>query len=311
MGPRIPLALAALAAVALFAAPTAVAAPGGVFITGHDPDFHAIAGNTAGAQHHPSRRRSSRARPPAIQPSMLVVSSRIAPPSGHVDSVLGIQAAGYAFDVAAAPGQGVLDLNAVDFADYAVVVVASDFGGTLRQAELDILNDRTQDLIDFVNGGGGLVALAEGNSGSHLTPDGGHFDFLPFLASETPVDQTEDGNTVTPFGASLGLTNADINGNFSHTVFDQAGGFEVVDVDAASPQRILTLAVRGKRICPGGVPEASIVHDPSHPEGHAGDTPFQFRVRLSIAPCGGPATVDYPRRTEPRTGPTTTPRSGP
>ena len=35
------------------------------------------------------------------------------------------------------------------------------------------------------------------------------------------------------------------------------------------------------------------MHDPSHPEGHAGDTPFQFRVRLSIAPCGGPATVDY------------------
>ena len=188
MGPRIPLALAALAAVALFAAPTAVAAPGGVFITGHDPDFHAIAGNTAGARNIIRRGvefvTSTSAGDP--QPSMLVVSSRITPPSGHIDSVVGIQAAGYTFDVAAAPGQGVLDLNAVDFADYAVVVVASDFGGILRQAELDILNERAQDLIDFVNGGGGLVALAEGNSGSHLTPAGGHFDFLPFVASETP-----------------------------------------------------------------------------------------------------------------------------
>jgi hypothetical protein len=296
MRSRLPVALALAVAAALFATPVASAAPGGVFITGHDPDFHVLGGNAPGARN--IIRRSvefvTSTAPGDPQPSMLVVSSRIAPPSGHRDSVLGMQAAGgFTFDVAAAPGQGVLDLNVVDFAAYEVVVVASDFGGILRQAELDILNARAQDLIDFVNAGGGLVAFAEGNSGSHLTPAGGHFDFLPFVASEVPVDQNEDGNTVTAFGASLGLTNADVNGNASHTVFAQAGGFEIVDVDDASPPRILSLAVRGKKICPGGVPEARVFDDPSHPEGNTGVTPFAFRVRLSIAPCGAPATVDY------------------
>ena len=97
------------------------------------------------SQHHPACRavrHDTTAGDP--QPSMLVVSSRIAPPSGHRDSVVGIQAAGYTFDVAAAPGQGVLDLNAVDFADYDVIVVASDFGGILRQEELTILNARAR-----------------------------------------------------------------------------------------------------------------------------------------------------------------------
>ena len=35
---------------------------------------------------------------------------------------------------------GVLDLRTVDFGSYDVVVAASDFGGWLRQSELDILN---------------------------------------------------------------------------------------------------------------------------------------------------------------------------
>ena len=54
-----------------------------------------------------------------------------------------------------------LDLAEVDFDNYDVIIVASDYGGWLRQDELDILNDRADDVVDFVNAGGGLIALAE------------------------------------------------------------------------------------------------------------------------------------------------------
>jgi hypothetical protein len=278
-------------ALALAVAPGAGAAPGGVFITGHDPDFHAQAGNVVGARNI-IRRAVEFVTSNNPSPSMLVVSSRIPVPPGHLDSVTGMTVTGYSgFAVAAAPGQGVLDLNTVDFSNYDVIVVVSDFGGLLRQAELNILNARSSDLIDYVNDGGGLVALAESNGGSHLTPAGGHYDFLPFLASETPIDQVEAGNTVTPFGASMGLVASDVNGNVSHNIFTAAGGFQVVDTD--SQGRILSLAIRGVQVCQGGVPSIT-VDDVSRLEGASGSlTPFVFTVLLSISPCGADTTVNY------------------
>lgn len=279
---------AAIAAAVLPAA--ASAAPGGVFITGHDPDFHALSGNTAGARHI-IQRAVGYVTHDDPSPSVLLVTSRIAPPSGHVDSAAGMTAAGYTFDMAGAPGQGILDLTTVDFANYDVVVVASDFGGILRQDELDILNARSQALVDYVNDGGGLVALAESNFGQGLTPNGGHFDFLPFVASDTGLNQGEAGYTVTAFGQSLGLVDSDVNGNVSHNIFTSAGGFQTVDLDAQG--RILSLAVRDVKVCPGGVPNMT-VGDVEHHEGHEPQTtPFSFEVKLSISPCGATTTVKY------------------
>ena len=41
-----------LLAMSVFAAvPSHAATPGGIFLTGHDPDFHAVGGNTTGARH--------------------------------------------------------------------------------------------------------------------------------------------------------------------------------------------------------------------------------------------------------------------
>jgi len=51
------------------------------------------------------------------------------------------------------------------------------------------------------------------------------------------------GVTVTPFGASLGLTNADVSANFSHNVFLDTSGLEIVDNFPSGS--ILTLAGRG------------------------------------------------------------------
>jgi hypothetical protein len=140
---------------------------------------------------------------------------------------------------------------------YSAIFIASDFGGILRQEELNILNARSDDIISFLNAGGGLVALAESNLGAHLTPDGGQFGFLPFLVTNTSLDQEETGNTLTPFGASLGLTVADINGNASHNIFATDSGLGVVDRDRNG--NILSLAGRG-RFSPGGiVPEPATV----------------------------------------------------
>jgi hypothetical protein len=125
---------------------------------------------------------------------------------------------------------------------YSAIVIASDFGGILTQAELDVLNTNQGLIANFLNGGGGLYAMAEGNSGAGLTPDGGWYSYIPFVVSQLAVNQSETGFTVTPFGNSLGLTNADVNGNASHSVFTNTGGLDIVDVDAAG--RILSIAGR-------------------------------------------------------------------
>jgi hypothetical protein len=175
----------------------------------------------------------------------------IAPPSGHVNGVDGIVDSGYTLgtdfehhDASTLSSQ--LDLLGTK---YNGIVVASDFGGVLTSAELDILNSRSTDIINFLNAGGGLYAMAESNSRAGLTPNGGHYGFLPFIVSSAVANQPETGNTVTPFGLSLGLTDSDVNGNFSHNIFTETSGLNVVDVDAAG--RILSLA--GRREIP--VPE--------------------------------------------------------
>ena len=134
---------------------------------------------------------------------------------------------------------------------YGALVVASDFGGTLTQSELDILNARTPEIVAFLNNGGGLYAMAESNNGAHLTPGGGHFGFLPLVVSSVSFDQSESGLTVTPFGASLGLLDTDVNGNASHNVFTVTGALGVVDMDARGD--IMSLASRERVVnCPPG-----------------------------------------------------------
>lgn len=246
-----------LVALLLWSA-TSISWAGSIFLTGHDPDFHAlVGGNSLGAQHINQSAINfildSAFNPfVATAPKFIVVQSHIPIPGGHVDGRLGIAASGYVegvdFDVhdastlnAALNGLGTL---------YSGIVVASDFGGLLTQAELDILNARSTDIINFLNAGGGLYAMAESNNGAHLTPAGGRFGFLPFVVTGTSLDQSETGFTVTAFGAALGLTAADINGNASHNFFPSTFGMNVVDLDAQG--NIMSLASRAL-VTPGGV----------------------------------------------------------
>ena len=228
-----------------------------VFLTGHDPDFHASNPGGTAIDSQGAVNINNTAISFIMNPTFnlsvaggatkfLFVESSMSPPGGHRIGKNGIIQSGYTegvdFDHANASTLNTA-LNMLG-STYGGIVVASDFGGLLAQAELDILNSRSADIIDFLNiDNGGLYAMAESNNGSGLTPGGGHFGFLPFVVSTTGLNQSEAGTTVTAFGAALGLTNADVSDNFSHNIFNDDFGLNIVDVDSAG--NILSLAGRG------------------------------------------------------------------
>ncbi len=256
--PRIPLpvALRPVAAVLVLLALGFAAVPGAqagsIFLTGHDPDFHASLGTNAAGARAINNAAIDFIRDPGfnpytvIAPKFLFVESSIAPPPGHTVGKNGIVASGYVegvdFDHHDASSLAAALNQLGQPGGYCALVIASDFGGILTQAELDILNAHQSQIGTFLNSGGGLYAMSEGNSGAHLTPSGGHYAFIPTVVSAASVDQSETGFTVTPFGAGLGLTDPDVNGNASHVVFTSIAGLSVVDTDAAG--RILSIAGR-------------------------------------------------------------------
>lgn len=210
-----------------------VALAGPVFLTGHDPDFHAQ--DDAGAANllraglnfvtagtYNSATSSAK---------FLWVESDRSVPGGHrygqdaLTGALGL-ALGTDFDRVNAAGFG-----SVNLANYSAIAIASDFGGTLRRAELDVLIARSADIAAFINAGGGLFASAEcDNCGADLlgvNPD--LFGYLPITVTSIP---TSPPYSVTPYGATtFGLTNGDLNSP-THNSFGATGGLNIVDTDA-------------------------------------------------------------------------------
>jgi PEP-CTERM motif len=249
------------AALALaFGLGSGAASAGAVFVSGHDPDFHASQGpNALGAQDTINRAleftRQGNTAP------ILVIQSDLSNLSlgDHADSVAGLIDAGWTAS-AAAGGNHYVIVNAADFATvnlslYSSLFVPADHGGTLTGNDLQALDNRAADILAYVNGGGGLVAFAE--DGVHQPASSGAqpalFGFLPFLATSAPHGEFESGNTLTTFGMSLGLTDADINANFSHNIFTSTGGMQVVDTDVGG--EILSLATLQQLTTIGVVPE--------------------------------------------------------
>jgi len=231
-------------------------ASGGIFVTGHDPDFHAyVGGNEIGAQHI-IQEALNFVTDGHVGPVLLVTDLHN-PGGGYSDPRLGLTAAGVTFAVAddGSAGGSVLNLHTVNFSAYSAIVIASDFGGWLRQSEVDILTARSADLLNYVDAGGGLVAFAESGPPLPGLLTHGDFGYLPFLVSSAALNQTEVGNTLTPFGLTLGLTDSDINGNASHNIFTATGGLNVVDHDSHGD--ILSLAAFGNFGTGGVVPEPS------------------------------------------------------
>jgi len=227
---------------------------GSIFVTGHDPDFHALlGGNAAGAQAI-SRDALNFVMDSGFNPFvaggnehiLFVECDTCAVPGGHVDGIAGLTdslPAGVTFETHGAADGLATALTQLG-TKYSAIVIGSDFGGMLTQAELDILDANSSTIIDFLNSGGGLYAMSETAPGVGGLASSGFYGYLPFLVSTSPVSEAETGNTVTAFGAGLGLTDADVNGNFSHNVFTSTGGLNIVDTDPGS--EILSLAGRGK-----------------------------------------------------------------
>ena len=240
------------------------ASGGSIFLTGHDPDFHALLGGNLTGARNINTVAINFTMDAAFNPyvsaganKFLFVESKISPPGGHTRGVNGIVASGYTagtdfehHDASTLAAE--LDLLGTK---YGGIVVASDFGGVLTAAELNILNSRSADIISFLNQGGGIYAMANSNSQARLTSGATPYGYLPFVVTAPQLNQNESGFTVTAFGASLGLANTDVNGNASHNVFAGTFGMQIVDVDAGG--RILSLATRSTIDEEGVVPEPS------------------------------------------------------
>lgn len=231
---------------------------GNVFVSGHDADFHAISGNTLGAQHIIQSSLSFARNGNSAPILFLQTDTSNLALGDHLDSQQGLVNSGYS--AASAPGNHYVVVNATQFAtadlsQYSALFIPSDHGGTLTGNDLRALNNRATDILNYVNAGGGLVAFAE--DGDHQPavpgPEPALFGFLPFLVSATGLSQGESGFTLSPFGVSLGLTPSDINNNFSHNFFTGTGGMTPVDFDASG--RIISLGFSGTLTPAGVVPE--------------------------------------------------------
>jgi hypothetical protein len=221
-----------------------------IVLTGHDPDFHAAFGEAGEINFN--QKAIQFIMDPAFNPfvaggihKFLFVESQIPPPGGYVDGKQGLINSGYAlgtdFDLATAATLNTA-LNQLG-TTYSAIVVASDFGGILTSAELGILDARSADIINFLNAGGGIYAMAEGNTGGaniDPAPPGGYFGFLPFATTSTGISYCGPVN-VTPFGTSLGFTSFTTCAD--HNFFNGTFGLSVVD--NLPNGQIISLAGRG------------------------------------------------------------------
>jgi hypothetical protein len=231
---------------------------GAVFVSGHDPIWHAgIGSNKVGATNL-ALAGINFARDGSTD-KFLFIESKTAPvPSGNarvapfLTSALGFASSD--FDHMEASELNALPDFAAALSSYSAIVVASDHGGMLTAAELGFLNSHSSDILNYINAGGGVAAFAESNQKGLITGET-PFGFIPFLVSSAAFPDAETGNTVTAFGAGLGLVDSDVNGNFSHNLFTQTGGMTPVDLRNGNPDQILSLAFKGQFGNQGVLPE--------------------------------------------------------
>ena len=228
--------LAMTLVVATMSAGTAWA-DGFVFITGHDPDFHAQ--GDVGAQILLKTGLNYVTQGTWNTPGhkFLWVESNNPVTSGHLfgenalTGALGLTL-GVNFDHVDAAG-----LAGVNFANYSAIAVASSFGGMLTQAEINELIARKGDIQTFINNGGGLFASSECGLGfancdaSNITNNASLFGFLPLTATSVSVSPpfviTAFGQTI---GAPFGLSTADLQ-DPTHNSFLAVNGLTAVDLD--------------------------------------------------------------------------------
>lgn len=213
---------------------------GHIFLTGHDPDDHAEFEGETGARGL-FRKAIAYVRNGNTKP-VLWVESRLPVPTGFVRGEISLTLVGVPHVWMDAAQLSSLDWTTLAD-DYSAIGVASDFGGTLSSAELDVLIAHKHDIAVFVNGGGGLFGSSESNypRGYSLNPSK-NFAFLPITVSST--SNAAPPYTLTSFGSSLGLISSNMQSS-SHSHFVKDFGLNVIDKGVggtAADQQIMTLA---------------------------------------------------------------------
>lgn len=226
---------------------------GPVFLTGHDPDFHAQGTNSArnllrsglgfvtgGTYINAVDGGVGSLTLGAGQ--FLWVEGRVGDslipslPGGHLIGEAGLGAINLTLDTGS--GGDYDRVNALEFAaltnvelsSYSAIVIASTFGGLLTKAELDALNARTADIEAFINAGGGLMALSQSLTnqlGGIVAAD--LYGFLPITVSSVAPSLPF---TVTTAGAAspYSLFTSDLN-DPTHNSFGLIGGLTALDLD--------------------------------------------------------------------------------
>jgi hypothetical protein len=231
---------------------------GAVYLTGHDPDYHAQ-GQVSG-QHQLTTALNfvTGGTYNAGTEKFLWVESHLAPTGGHrrgSDGLTSIGVGAVNYDLANAA-----EFLAADLSGYSAIVVASSFGGMLTSAEIDALVARKNDIKTFVNSGGGLAAFAECGPGfpdcdaSNVNAASQLFGFVPVGAVSVG---TAPPYTLTPFGLGLGLVESDVDDCCTHNSFGGAAGLNIVDFDTSGHPTTLAGVVRIGGGGFEGVPEPS------------------------------------------------------
>ena len=287
-----PIAFALLALI--YAGP---AFAGRMLVSHLDADYHAAfepgpyTQDPASAQDF-MRTSISWVRDGSTKPFLFVESSIVPPwveklPNGlingikafHADGEIGLKNAGYAAGtdyVRADAAQLVNELK--NLGAYSAIVVASDFGGILTEAELEQMRLQKDLIASFVANGGGLYAMAESNDGigrynrstgeadpeatapGYLVPGRGllgaetPYGFLPVpVTSKSNYGLYVKNSSLTPFGAELGFTTGMLDGNVSSIYFDPSKGWTAISYDSTG--RISNMAAIYTGPGPSSVPE--------------------------------------------------------
>jgi hypothetical protein len=242
---------------------------GMVILTGQDSDFTAsfapcsLCYNPAGAQSFLSTAiqdvRAGSSKPFLFVESSITPPAAVMNPDGTIngayafqtDGIQGIENSGYidGVDFVKADASTLEQQLTQYLASYSAIVVASDFGGILTGAELQILNDNAGAIDNFLLSGGGLLALGESNDGigpnatysqpgNILNPNEGllgsvtPYGFLPFaVQSANSYGVFESTSDMTSFGATEGFAANDFSGNFFFNTLKPETGFNILDTD--------------------------------------------------------------------------------
>ncbi len=223
--------LSAAACAAAMMTATAVSA-GPVFLTGHDPDYHAQGQGSGQRELQLALSYVTGGTYNDNATKFLWVESFTPAYGGHLVGYNGLSYVGVtSVNVDWVDAAGFAGVN---LSNYSAIVVASTFGGMLTDAELVALQARKAAIASFVNGGGGLAAFSECGFGmaacntQTVTATSPLFGFVPVGAISA---STAPPYTLTQAGVNFGLDPNDINDCCTHNSFSAVGGLTVLDFD--------------------------------------------------------------------------------